>query len=176
MSALVAMMVCVARADTIQIFDVAGTVTETGAAFGGTISFQSGGALNYDVTSGTIQSATFGGLSGCCGGPTEIDMHLSGDSFLAFDATFSDLVNGYFTQGSVQGSGAYSILLGVACASNSRPATCNPGNFYSYSGTLTSENLPSTPIPTALSLFVTGLLTMGLLGWRRWRTAAAVAA
>ena len=36
--------------------------------------------------------------------------------------------------------------------------------------------LSSTPLPAALPLFATGLGAMGLLGWRRKRKAAAIAA
>ena len=39
-----------------------------------------------------------------------------------------------------------------------------------------TEEFPSTPLPAALPLFASGLGALGLLGWRRKRKAAAVAA
>jgi len=50
-------------------------------------------------------------------------------------------------------------------------------NFYGtaiMSGSLTQEL--STPLPAALPLFVTGVGVMGLLGWRRKRKSATIAA
>jgi hypothetical protein len=44
-----------------------------------------------------------------------------------------------------------------------------------FSGSFTPE-LATTPLPAALPLFATGLGALGLLGWRRKRKAAALAA
>jgi hypothetical protein len=41
---------------------------------------------------------------------------------------------------------------------------------------VTGEAVPETPLPAALPLFATGLGALGLLGWRRKRKAAAIAA
>jgi hypothetical protein len=61
---------------------------------------------------------------------------------------------------------------------------CQCGNifFETASGSLgsivngTAVPLSAVPLPTALPLFATGLGALGLLGWRRKRKAAALAA
>jgi hypothetical protein len=50
------------------------------------------------------------------------------------------------------------------------------GGIVSWSGTETSFNPLATPLPAAFPLFATGLGAFGLLGWRRKRKAAAIAA
>jgi hypothetical protein len=159
-----------ARADVIQTFDVAGTVTLSGPDLG--FQYPASGYLNFDVTLGIISSASVsdpydGNLSGTLGGPSEINMHLNGsDSFIIFEAHFSDPV------GSFSGSGPYAALLGTECAFPTGPATCNPSDGYSFTGTLTAD---PTPLPAALPLFATGIGGLGLLGWRRKRKAQALA-
>jgi len=49
-----------------------------------------------------------------------------------------------------------------------------PGHVVGW--TLTNTSVSPTPLPAALPLFATGLGAMGLLGWRRKRKAAAIAA
>jgi LPXTG-motif cell wall-anchored protein len=40
---------------------------------------------------------------------------------------------------------------------------------------VTANNVATTPLPTAISLFTSGLAALGLLGWRRKKKAAALA-
>jgi hypothetical protein len=159
-----------ARADVFQTFDVTGTVTLSGPDLG--FQYAASGSLDFDVTLGIILSASVsdpydGHLSGAFGGPSEINMHLNGSNgFITFQALFSDPVDGLYTDGSFSGSGPYAALLDTQCASSTRPATCNPSDNYSFTGTLTAD---PTPLPAALPLFVTGIGGLGLLGWRRKR-------
>jgi hypothetical protein len=62
--------------------------------------------------------------------------------------------------------------LSESCSGNN----CIAGT-YQMSGTFTVLNGPiaATPLPAALSLFASGLGALGLLGWRRKRTARSVA-
>ena len=62
---------------------------------------------------------------------------------------------------------AFSLLAGVGSAGN----TDHPGTWLFVTTTVST-----TPIPAALPLFASGLGAMGLLGWRRKRKVAAVAA
>jgi hypothetical protein len=48
--------------------------------------------------------------------------------------------------------------------------------LYSNNGPPIPPAIPPTPLPAALPLFATGLGALGLLGWRRKRKGAAVAA
>jgi hypothetical protein len=50
------------------------------------------------------------------------------------------------------------------------------GGFVDYIKISDSPNISAVPLPAALPLFATGLGALGLLGWRRKRKAAAVAA
>jgi hypothetical protein len=82
-----------------------------------------------------------------------------------------DFSNGVsaITQDTIQSfavAGPYTVTLEVQ-DSNGSVGTTLPYDF-------TVSN-PSTPLPTALPLFATGLGAMGLIGWRRKRKAQAVA-
>lgn len=87
------------------------------------------------------------------------------------------LVNGVVQADSVFQiyGGAFDLLLGgVNTGINSLASTngYQVGNSFGYAGVTFAQ----TPLPAALPLFVTGLGALGLLGWRRKRKAAALAA
>jgi hypothetical protein len=76
------------------------------------------------------------------------------------------------------GSGIYTIfdidLLGDQLNTAFDPSS--DFNFADAHLTVTNPNLSATPLPSALPLFATGVSALGLFGWRRKRTSAAIAA
>jgi hypothetical protein len=74
----------------------------------------------------------------------------------------------------VQDRGQWWAFLALTCAQ-----ACNEfgnPNFFAARAFLQVDDPPKTPLPAALPLFAGGLGVMGLLGWRKKRKAAAVAA
>jgi hypothetical protein len=95
--------------------------------------------------------------------------------------TFTDsgTVSGGVSTGTLElvitgGTGAY---LGYTGTETETATVLADGTFSGTgTGSLTTGSLSTTPLPAALPLFATGLGTFGLLGWRRKRKAAALAA
>jgi hypothetical protein len=163
----------IATADTIQSFNISGTGTTYGD---GPFSFS--GDMSIDVTTHTLASIdlgftaadiqpavgnTFeayvcGGFAGC---PSQ------GFGTVVVTMTLDQAGDGFYSGGSLVGG-----LIPIATAEASRcgifPEPCLE-QITGYSG----EVIPATPLPAALPLFVTGLSTMGLLGWRKKRKTAA---
>jgi hypothetical protein len=99
-----------------------------------------------------------------------IDLTDSGAVTLAHTTATADILISIFppislpgTPGSFSladlGPGGYSLTLG--------------GITGGYSGSLTFAKVGATPIPAALPLFASALTGLGVLGWRRKKTAAA---
>jgi hypothetical protein len=69
----------------------------------------------------------------------------------------------------------YNLTAGALATSNSgQPFAYGAGNLDIVSAV--SADIGATPLPAALPLFATGLGALGLLGWRRKKKAAAIAA
>jgi hypothetical protein len=76
------------------------------------------------------------------------------------------------------GSGIYGIL-DIDLLDDQLNTAFDPSSDLSFADahlTVTNPNLSATPLPAALPLFATGLGALGLLGWRRKKKAAALAA
>jgi hypothetical protein len=94
-------------------------------------------------------------------------------------------VNGYFKSPSIMLPFGYSSDSALTDTANYALATfaslgVTPGTYVWTWGTGADQSytliIGATPLPAALPLFATGLGVLGLLGWRRKRKAAAVAA
>lgn len=180
------MTVTAADADVIQTFNVSGNATESGSYFGGTIDIPADGTLIVDYTSGMVESIfltpqepfvaeLFWNMGRVLNGPFPTSVALgatfsvplieNGSEGIAIPVTFtlSDQVDGFYTDGTVEGSGQYSTLLDTECLGLPPNPACTSSNVIGFSGTLTSVSI--TPIPASLPLFAAGLGAVGLLCW-----------
>jgi hypothetical protein len=93
---------------------------------------------------------------------------------ITVNATNTDTGNAvlkYIGVGTFEASFAYSALCGLGT-----PFSCGPGFSGDVAFTYTYSPVAAVPLPAALPLFATGLGVLGLLGWRRKKKAAALAA
>jgi hypothetical protein len=160
----------IAKADTIQTFGLSGTYLTFAE---GSFKFQ--GTLTLDITNQTIESSQLN--------IPNINVVPCGSPYCNF-LLYSNVFEGTgFTLGLEvfpAGNGPYDSGLisgvtpgppgSVASGCIVDPTPCNFAAI-SFSGTLTETS--TTPLPTALPLFATGLGAVGLLGWRRKRKARA---
>lgn len=175
-----------AVAGTITTFDVTGTFANPSSTYGlsGTITINTtlGTVTNSSltVTGGTAPGNAFTGV------PAESTPYFDGDYLLLWDNPTYELQLVFTTitpqplccstLGTLVGftGGTFDNSLGTGNAYE----TLGSGSEVAY--TLDGNITPAaatTPLPTALPLFATGLGALGLLGWRRKRkNAAAMAA
>jgi hypothetical protein len=160
----------IAKADTIQTFGLSGTYLTFAEG-----SFNFKGTLTLDITNQTIEGAQLNipNISVVpCGSPY--------CNFLAYEGVFEGAGFTLGLNAFPAGNGPYEsgVISGMTPGpSGSVASGCivdpTPCNFAatSFFGTLTETS--TTPLPTALPLFATGLGALGLLGWRRKRKAQA---
>ena len=162
----------VAKADTIQTFDLSGTYLTFAE---GSFKFQ--GTLTLDITNQTIESSQLNipNISVVpCGSPY--------CNFLVYSNVFEGTSFTLGLEVFPAGNGPYNSGLisgltpgppgSVASGCIVDPTPCNFAAV-SFSGTLTETS--TTSLPAALPLFATGLGGLGLFGWRRKRKTQAVA-
>lgn len=145
-------------------FNALGTFSIGGQSLTGTIDINGGlvtGAA-FDVTGyahfGNLFSQYDGGagdwgLTMLNGVGNELHVH-----FTPWPALLEPLPAGVLNQGLI-GNEGFSEIYGIGLL-----------------GTLTADSVSATPLPAALPLFAGGLGAIGLVGWRRKRKAAAIAA
>ena len=117
------------------------------------------------ATSGTGSFPFYSG-SGITATSTDLIFDFSQDAYFGFFTATSDWWcfdssgSGCFVTGEILGTSSFTVAQSV-----------------SRTGQFVFASVPSaTPLPAALPLFATGLGALGLLGWRRKRKAAAIAA
>ena len=165
---VLALTVGAANANTITVFDVAGT-------FYSPSNTPLTGTLTIDVTSGSVTTAnlvvanhTFTQLFSAfpSGGYFYLEFMNPSGNYLEFSfQRLSASLIGYTGSPFIQEGIEY-----LKCCRTDQTAYSN------LSGSLIAE-VTTTPLPAALPLFATGLGALGLLGWRRKRkVAAAIAA
>ena len=110
---------------------------------------------------------------------------MSGTGPQPIDIKFVSETAGFVAWAWTMGGGPQNVAPGVELIGVIAPGTYTmlfigglpSGTTGSYEASITAgAPLSETPLPAALPLFVTGLGAMGLLGWRRKRKDAAVAA
>ena len=172
-----------ARADTIDVFSVSGTdqywtgqtVFPANGGLPGVPVYQSGtigGSLSIDITTSTVLSANV----------TTPGALVYTDWVLSSPSTVSSINNFQLTLGGFPPANNATppvplilsiagLLLTGSSGGPSCPGDDGCGLFVtSLSGTLTEVS--STPLPTTLPLFATGLGLIGMLAWYRRRQAA----
>jgi hypothetical protein len=129
----------------------ANTVDEVGVAF-------------FDDLPAGISPATPPSLSDTCGGTAAIlgqQVSLAGGTVAASGSCSVEL----FVTGTMLGS--FTNFAGPVSSTNG-----GTGNTATASIDVVPFNTTATPLPAALPLFATGIGGLGLLGWRRKRTAS----
>jgi hypothetical protein len=123
--------------------------------------------------------------SGCAAASTvgdQFTMNLPAGP-VAFGFTFGPTLNVTLLNGQVSDQGAYLVQIGLGTSANAGPGQVAylglsdrpyPGTDHDFQDLTLS--ITATPLPAALPLFAGGLGALGLLGWRRKRKAAALAA
>jgi hypothetical protein len=123
--------------------------------------------------------------SGCAAASTvgdQFTMNLPAGP-VAFGFTFGPTLNVTLLNGGVSVEGAYLVQIGLGTSANAGPGQVAylglsdrpyPGTDHDFQDLTLS--ITATPLPAALPLFAGGLGALGLLGWRRKRKAAALAA
>jgi len=126
------------------------------------------------------------GLAACGGVASTV-----GDSFtvnlaagpVPFGFIFGPTLNDTLLNGAVSDAGAYLVQIGLGTSADAGPGQVAylglsdrpyPGTDFDFQDLTLS--VTATPLPAALPLFAGGLGALGLLGWRRKKKAAPVAA
>jgi hypothetical protein len=156
----ISMAACPVKADTFH-FSFTNAASNGGGTVMGTIILN---ATDTAATSVTVDSNTLGfGLGQYVGNPaantfTVVSGQITSSNFLDFGSDNSPPAVLLSSLGLLGGSGGLEN---------------NNGNLIQFgpAGSLTFT--PVVPLPTALPLFATGLVGLGLLGWRRKKKAIA---
>jgi hypothetical protein len=143
--------------------------------------------VGADVTSWSFSwsgptSATTGTASGTAVGDNGTSPLSAGNGHILFSPistatiTFTDAVNG--TSQALFGPNLSGFCMSFGCFKfqDSTGSGEAVGQFLGLPVTIATEEIPGAPLPGALPLFATGLGALGLLGWRKKKKAAALAA
>jgi hypothetical protein len=168
-----------ASADTVSNFTLDGvTFSDGGTATGGfTLDLTTGALSNINITTSTdnLFGATYTGGNGLFGS-TGFTNSPASFSFADFELIYeADLVinlGSALTPSNLASPNTFSIASG---SEGVFFIACPEPTFFCGSRTITSGSLDetpaTTPLPAALPLFAGGLGALGLLGWRRKKTA-----
>jgi hypothetical protein len=143
-------------------------------------------AVTYDLTLGNLSGQTVGSgmfnISGSAassgtstfsagGGLTSLSFAIDGYNFsLANEQFFNPYVT--FNNGALTGIAYLGSLNGFQLdlgTFNLNYEFLNLANFSGSAGTI-SDHVSTTPLPSGLLLFITGLMALALLGWRKQRS------
>jgi hypothetical protein len=159
------------------VFDVTGSAT---LPLGGTLTIAGGSVTGQDVTSTSspISSPAFTVLTSSVSSGAGTDWNITVTTPTSPAETYSILMVlpvaslASYTGGNI----SIAVLYDSATGFEAPLASCGEPSGGTC-GHLTAETAPpSTPLPAALPLFASGLGALGLLGWRRKRKNAAIAA